>query len=495
MRRSISVRLRHQTRHATVLIVFWLAIFCAGAPAKSYGSAYENSTRETIQKLIRANDLLMAGHTAESRALMQEMGQSIRALDGIAQQYREFANREHALCTARIADLDVKTNELFVEQTELNRQIDDLKASLVGAAAKRDLAAAEIKRLNEMLSNTIRSMKEREAKLKEIEKWWWVPGYGQYLAIRTLVDDDIGRYNGTITALRDQQQRLAANAHTLGEAQALITTLTSRQEQAERLNRQLVEMRASAQTNLRGLNGIAVFLTEADVFWGLAQNLLQVDAESYVRKMKIIQDVLAREDKSPSLTDPSVSMAQNFQQKLVEFADSVDKESNFLLKDTSEFCGGPLPRPHTNDAISSPISRRCNIDQITAYYEIVDPNTCSFRYLNPPGCPPLARTVSTRADAISHGRARGTWIRATGQNWVGRPSTSPCSTAGTIYYGKLSGPEQCESACMSDADCTIWTFNTNNGFMPDSINQCWGGSASLDPNKTAWAGFISGGIR
>lgn len=488
MRRTVSAQSDHSVGRLCCLIVFWLAMSCAGASARA--DVYENSTRETIQQLIRANDLLIAGHAAESRALVQQMGESIRNLDGLAQKYREIANREHTRCSKRIGELDVKTNELFVEQTELKKQIDDLSASLIGAATKQRLAADEINRLNATLSETAQKLRERQAKLEEMQKWWWVPGYGQYLAIRTLADDDIGQYNQTITAIQDQQQRLESNANTLAESQTLIANLTSRKQQAEQLNGQLTEMRVSAQTDLKGLNGIAVFLTDADVFWGLAQNLLQVDGDSYVRQMKIIQDVLARNNTSPSFTQPSVTMAQNFQQKLVEFADSIEKQSNFLLQPTTQFCGGP-PAPHTNVAISG----RCNIDAITSYYEIVDPKTCSFRYLNPPGCPPTAKSVSTDADALSRGRSRGAWTRADSQNWIGRPSTSPCSTAGTIYYGKLSDPAQCEAMCMADTDCTIWTFNVRNGFMPDSINQCWGGPTSLDANKRPWGGFISGGIR
>jgi hypothetical protein len=420
---------------------------------------------------------------------VQGMSQSIRMLDERAHKFREIANSEHARCTQRIGELDVETNKLFVQQTETNRKIADLTASLEGAATGRNLAAAEIARLSTMLNDTARSMREGQARLEEMQKWWWVPGYGQYLTIRTVVNNDVGKYQQAINALSDQQQRLAANSNTQAQAQALIETLSREKQQAEGLNGQLVRMRESAQASLRDLNRIAVFLTDADVFWGLAENLLEVDGESFVRKMKIIQDVLARDVTSPSFKDPSKTLAENFQQKLVEFANSVDKQSNFLLKDTTNFCGGPPL------ALNAAISARCNINQITAYYEIVDPKTCTFRYLNPPGCPPAAKSVNMGADALSLGRTRGAWTRAADQNWVGRPSTSPCSIAGTIYYGKLSDPEQCESRCMADADCHFWTFNVRNGFMPDSINQCWGGPGSLDPNKTSWGGFISGGIR
>jgi hypothetical protein len=489
LRQTIAVQSGHIYGRVFCLLVFWLAIVYAGAPARADDNA--NSTRETIQQLIRANDLLIAGKVAESRALVQEMGNSIRKLKGLAYEYREIANREHTRCTDRIADLDVRTNQLYVEQTQLSKQIQDLSASLVGAAEKLNLATAEVNRLNAVLTETIRTLREREAKLQELKKWWWVPGYGQYLQIRTLVDNDIGQYSRTLGALNDQKQRLKANSNTLAESQALIATLRSRKQQALQLNGQLTEMRASAQSNLERLNGTSIFLTDAEMFWGTAQNLLEVDADSYVQKMNIILSVLAREDNYASFSQPSVTMAQKFQQKIVEFADSLDKQSNFLLKDTNGFCGGPPLAPRAN----APISRHCSFDEITSYYEIVDPKTCSFRYINPPGCPPAAKSVSTDANALSRGRSRGAWTRVDDQNWIGRASTSPCTTAGTIYYGKPPGPEQCEAMCMGDADCTIWTFNKSNGFMPNSRNQCWGGPASLEANKSSWGGFTSGGIR
>lgn len=470
-------------------IVIGLALALVGLPARA--SDYEQSTRAAIQRLVLANELMAAGNVAESRAQLEQIGDAIGSLYALTQQYRERSNREHARCTDSIADLDVRTNQLYTEQKQLLQQIADLSASLEGAALRRDLAAAEVARLNAQLSATIRAVKDREARLQELEKWWWVPGYGQYLAIRTLVDDDIGQYNRMIGALNDQQQRLSSNQNTLAESRKLIATLSQEKQEIEHLHGQLNEMRMAAQGSLQRLNNMSVFLTDADVFWGMTQNLLKVDAASYVLKMKVIQAVLSRNSSSPSFSQPSVTLAQNFQQKLLEFSESIDKNSNMLLKDTTEFCGGPAL---TAQATVKPVER-CNVNQITAYYEIVDPKTCSFRYLNPPGCPPEPKSVNADAQAVAQGLARGSWSRADEQNWVGRPSTSPCATSGTIYYGKLSGPEQCEAACMADAACTFWSFNRANGFMPNSTSQCWGGPASMDANKSAWGGFISGGIR
>jgi len=139
------------------------------------------------------------------------------------------------------------------------------------------------------------------------------------------------------------------------------------------------------------------------------------------------------------------------------------------------------------------VSARCNISQFTKYYQIVDPKTCAFQYLNPPRCPPKPKVVNVSADALAAGRARGTWTKTAKQNWIGRQR---CESAAATYYGKVSNAEECESRCIGDPECTIWTYNSHNGYMGnDSIRECWGGLNSLDASKTSWEGFTSGGIR
>lgn len=474
-----------------VFVAFFLAQLVSGAPTALAAGDYEFQTRETISKLLQANDLLASGKTQDARAVVLGMSQSIQTLTQVAQKYRQIANREHDRCQIRIGELDLRTNQLFVEQTETNKKIDDLTASIANAQTQGSLAETEVRRLNGMLADTLKRMREREARLEELRKWWWVPGYGQYLAIRTLADNDIGNYDRAVKDFEDQNRRLAQNRESFSQARALANDLTAERTRANLLNDQLSQMRVVAQARLHGLNGIAVFLTDADVFWGLAQNLLEVNGEMFIRKMNIIQNVLTRDVNAPSLKSPAANTAQSFQKKLIEFADSLDKQSNFLIENTTDFCGGPALGL---TATVTPTSQ-CKIDQITAYYEIVDPKTCSFRYLSPPGCPPPAKNSDLGEASLERGRSRGTWTRSPGQNWIGQPSTSPCVIAGTIYYGKLAAPDQCEAACQGDGACTVWSFNTNNGFMPNSVNQCWGGTQALMPNKRDWPGFVSGGMR
>jgi hypothetical protein len=469
-----------------------------GTPAISQSDNYGGTTRAAIERIIQANDQMIAGDVLGAQNSLRAMAEPLKTLETLAQKFREVANREHDRCILRIGDLEKKTSDLYQQEIGLNNKIVELEAGLAAAATRRNLGEAEIRKLTASISATQQSMREREANLRELEKWWWVPGYGQYLAIRTLVNNDIGQYQRAVQDLGDQQRQIQQHIASTNAAQAVIADLNSQKKNAAELNKQLNGMRSSAQSELRELKASAVFLTDADVFWAKAETLVQVDAKGFIGTMQILQDVLDSEVKGPSFSDPSDEMVRDFRQKLGEFAESVDGNNNFLLQEATSYCGGP---PRVTDA-NATVSARCNISQIAKYYKIVDPKTCAFQYLNPPHCPPKPKLVNISADALAAGKARGTWSRTTfddWQNWVGK---ARCESAAAIYYGKLSNAEECENRCLSDPECTIWAYNgmyigSGNEAWVDSKQECWGGLSSLAATKAppVWGGFISDGMR
>jgi hypothetical protein len=481
--------MRLSARVLTVLFLFlvFLPVSRAQPPTIAQGGSYGAETRIAIERIIQANDQIIYGKATDAQNLLRGIAEPLKRLEALAQKFREMANREDVRCQKRIGDLETKTSDLYQQEKALNSKIDELNGLLAAAATKRSLAEVEVTRLSASMSAAQRSIQERQEKLRELTNWWWVPGYGQYLAVRTLVDDDIGQHQRAMSALSDQQKQLQQHNASMNAAQALVGDLDRQKKDAAELHSQLNVMRSSAQEELRKLKATAVFLTEADVFWGKAETLLQVDAQGLTGTMSILMDVLKKEVQAPSSSDPLQEVARDFRQKLIEFAESVDAKDNFLLKDATAYCGGP---PAVIDAT---ISAKCNIIQFTKYYKIVDPKTCAFQYLNPPGCPPKPKSVSISVDALARGKARGTWTRAADQNWIGR---ARCESAASIYYGKLSNIEECEQRCIADPECTVWTYNDRNGYMGmDSITECWGGLPALNAHKTNWGGFVSGGAR
>jgi len=318
------------------LVVLCLAIGGRGTPAISEGGTYGSTTRAAIDQIIKANDEAVSGKIVDAQNLLRWIAEPLKNLEGLAQKFREVANREHDRCMLRIGELETKTSDLYQQQLELNDKIKDLDAQLAGAAKRRDLAAAEIERLRANMAASEQSMREREAKLSELAKWWWVPGYGAYLGIRTLVDNDIGQYQSAVSALSDQQKQLQQHAASLDRAQALRAQLDPQKQQGEALHRQLDGIRSSAQNELRELKGTAVFLTDADVFWGKAETLVQVDANGFIGTMQILQDVLERDVQAPSFTDPSHEVVRDFRQKLLELPTRSTRTAIFCFRILSD---------------------------------------------------------------------------------------------------------------------------------------------------------------
>jgi hypothetical protein len=450
-------------------------------------TTYAAETQTALTQLIGTADLFRVGRVDEAQAKLRSMRASLEKLAELADRFRELANREHARCMDRIGDLERRTTELSQQQEQIFAQITALDGQIAGAAASANVANAQIAELNTKIQNTVADLEQRQQKLKELEEWWWVPGYGQYVGIRTLVDGDIGTYESLAGTLRDAGTRLRDSQAASEAANALRANLQSSRNTTLATLNDLKRMRVDSEGELGDLKHSAVVLTDASVLWTKARSLLTITAADQLDSLESIQQLLEKPSNAPEFDDPSREYGGDLQATLVRFAQSVDNGSNFLLQSAS-FCGGP-PLSSNVGRVSQPCDQ---IKQITRYYEIVDPVTCTFRYTNPPGCPPFPRDATIDNARVAAARASGGWTRAPGQNWI---AANRCRATATIYYGKLDGDAACEQACMSDPECRFWTYNEWNAYMPNSRGECWGGRASTAAQRTDWSGFISGGQR
>ena len=355
------------------------------------------------------------------------------------------------------------------------------------ASAGAKVAEAERQKLIILLSAAADGLRDRERKLRELTDWWWVPAYGQYLSIRTLADHDIEGYNNlarslnqTNAQLQDSQQALVASSELRNQLQAASHT-------AARTVAGLKDMRARADAELGELKKAAVALTDASALWAKAGNVLAITAADKLDSLETIQQLLDKPTTGADFADPSQTYAGDLEQTLVRFGATVDNGSNFLLNER-QFCGGPARDPG-----AAPVSQPCaQVEQITRYYEITDPKTCSFRYANPPGCPPFEKAVEVSPARVAQARAGNGWTRAAGENWIGG---NRCRLTVTMFYGWVDGADACEEICMSDQECRFWTYNGGNAMMPNSRYECWGGRAAAEPAKSPWPLFHSGGKR
>src|SRR5262249_6804884 len=199
-------------------------------------------------------------------------------LAGLADRFRELANREHTRCMDRIVDLEKRTTGLFGQQERLFAEINDLNAKIAGAAALANVASDQITELNTQIQNAVAALDQRQQKLKELESWWWVPGYGQYLGTRTLIDGDVATYETLASTLRDAGQRIRDSQAAAAAANASRANLESSRNATLVAFNDLKRMRTDTEGELGELKHSAVVLTDASVLWAKARSLLTITA-------------------------------------------------------------------------------------------------------------------------------------------------------------------------------------------------------------------------
>lgn len=454
---------------------------------------YAAETQSAITQLIGAADLFRGGHVNEAQAKLSSMRSLLSKLAGLAERFRELANREHARCMERITDLERRTSDLFQQQEQIFAQIADLDGQIASAAGSAGVASAQIAELNAKIQGSVAALDQLEQKLKELKSWYWVPGYGPYLATRTLVDGDAASYASLAAILRDAGGRLRDSQAASQAANTLRTQLQSSRNATLATINGLKQMRMDTEKELGELKQSAVVLTDAAVLWAKAGNVLTITAADQLGSLESIQQLLEKASNAPDFDDPSHEHAADLQATLVRFAHSVDNGSNFLLEPAS-FCGGP-PLSSNVGRVSQTcdqLSKDLAGSWIFRYFKITDPVACSFRALNPPGCPPFPKDEFVDEARVAPARASGKWVRASGQNWI---FSNRCRATATMYYGKLDGVDRCEQVCMSDPDCRFWTYNEGNAVFPNSRWECWGGRKNATPTRTDWPHFVSGGQR
>lgn len=130
--------------------------------------------------------------------------------------------------------LTYETNKLYSEIEALKRAMKDKKAEVTGGQVKKQLLDKELKRCERSIAELNSKVKATEKRCKELKKWCWVPGYGQYLAIRTLAKQDIQtlqnagqRYSTLLCQQHNTVRSLNATVSQLNQLQRDIASMNS----------------------------------------------------------------------------------------------------------------------------------------------------------------------------------------------------------------------------------------------------------------------------
>ena len=87
-------------------------------------------------------------------------------------------------------DLTRQINKLHAEEVELKNRRQGLEAKKSALSEERERCCRNKQDASRRYENAKAEKRKAEEKYDELKLWWWVPGYGQFLAIRELVENN-----------------------------------------------------------------------------------------------------------------------------------------------------------------------------------------------------------------------------------------------------------------------------------------------------------------
>ncbi len=241
-----------------------------------------------------------------------------------------------AAADARIADLQRRAGELSValatlsdNLSRLQSAVDTASAELASAKASSDATQSRTTELQRTVMLAQAQKAVTEARLKELNDYWWVPGYGAYLGIRTLADNDVA-------VLNSANQDLAANTNALNQKAAEMDAIT---RSIGQLQGSLAKMRSDQdlfRTQKAGNDHLLLVCKQRTAFMIATRTRLgEVQAVAEDRaglKLDLLRQALDRLTSERMPVDMSVlnRRSATFANGLRDFALTLDERADFL---------------------------------------------------------------------------------------------------------------------------------------------------------------------
>jgi hypothetical protein len=444
--------------------------------------------RRALDAVAKAIAQTQNGDHAGARKTLLEISPIVKTELTAIDAFDSRAGAAWTRCVGAVAELDRNIGQIATTEDKVTRALGETQRSLDTAVQDGNVLASEIADIEQKMTRLNASLQERQAKLRELEQWFWVPGYGMYLGIRTLAQDDIGQLNALARSLHEQRVLGRRSEQALALARTTTARLANEQSRLAAEKAVAVSLRADLDKRMTQVRAVTDFIGQAKLFWGDVRSLTENQVQGALQRTTIFANKLGylMGQPGPSALVLGIGREQaNLRNKLAELAVKLEQGSGYTALAAT-------------DCAPSANSRQpaCQITVKWPHYEIVDPAKCSFRYVNPPGCPPgVARPPApgqTMELAIMRAQKASVLSRVAKEtNWIG---LARCKSPNALYFGKLASPADCAQACLGNDDCVAWTFNYSNGMIDGTTTECWGGTRNLTLTTDEWGGFVSGGV-
>lgn len=255
---------------------------------------------------------------------LQEMDSSLTSLSRLSACFHRAIKAEEDHLFGQIKTLQGQIDDLYQHEQALKTDARELQAELQNVLVREQVTAQHIAAVRDKAATVAAQLRERMEKLEELKSYWWVPGYGQYLGIRTLVDDDIDTAQSLYNTLTDEQHQLDQYQtqlnhvrQTLSHTQALLQKDTSESAHWH-------DLRSQLNRRQQELGNVSVFFSNAGQFYKHLETLLTAGLDYSVETVQLIISLIEQEGWTPAFDAVENMELASLKSGLLKFAAAVD---------------------------------------------------------------------------------------------------------------------------------------------------------------------------
>jgi hypothetical protein len=360
-------------------------LVCAGARD---GLASTDDVRRALDAAAASIESTNAGRYDEARDILQQVKTIVIAERAAVDALSDEAKGGLKGCVDAVKELDIKIGEI---DTTAERVLNDIKTTddaLRTAVSDGDVAASEIAEIERALSGLEDGLRDRQGKLEEIGKWWWVPGYGSYLGIRSLAERDLQEIGNLSREFQEKEILRNGSVERLRKAQATWAKLAAERSLLIAEKSSAAAMRANLDQRMDAARQATAFLADAKQFWADLASFTEFQAKGSVTRASVFATSLAKtmgQPASDALVLGISGQQANMRARLIQLAGQLENGKGYA----GLAAASCTPKPG-----AAPL-KACDITPTVPFYKITDFETCSFRYVNPPDCPPAEASHSS----------------------------------------------------------------------------------------------------
>jgi hypothetical protein len=269
------------------------------------GLTYADITRRTIEQLISLSAWLVksGGDRKAAQDRLLRAASDIKHLAKISDHFVEEGNKQYALRDEEIQSIQRQIGAVYQNEQELARNINDLAGTLSRVRDSQQLDQATMQDTVKQIERNKESLAERQRKLEELQKWCWVPGYGQYLAGRTLVDRDVQESMRLYSSFAELESKIRENQISVAALSNEEARLNGIKAQHESEKGKLEAFREELRQSLGRVKQLLVFFGEVAKFWGELKVLAEDEVQFSVDSLKQKLESLERKAQLPALAN------------------------------------------------------------------------------------------------------------------------------------------------------------------------------------------------